>query len=75
MTKSLPVIRGRKFMQVLEGARTVFLRDGFDGASVDEIARQAAVSKAKLYSYFPDKRTMFSEVFRSEPAKPPMPMP
>lgn len=69
MQKSLPVTRGRKFMQVLEGARTVFLRDGFEGASVDDIAREAGVSKATLYSYFPDKRIMFIEVFRNELAR------
>ncbi|MFB9221573.1 TetR/AcrR family transcriptional regulator [Paracoccus cavernae] len=66
MPKVLPVTRGRKFTQVLKGARTVFLRDGFEGASVDEIAREAGVSKATLYSYFPDKRLMFIEVFRAE---------
>ncbi len=42
--------RGRKFEQVLAGARDIFLRDGFDGASVDDIARAAGVSKATLYS-------------------------
>lgn len=66
MPKVLPVTRGRKFSQVLEGARKVFLRDGFEGASVDDIAREAGVSKATLYSYFPDKRLMFIEVFRAE---------
>lgn len=68
-SKSLPVTRGRKFLQVLEGARTIFMRDGFEGASVDEIAREAGVSKATLYSYFPDKRVMFIEVFRNELAR------
>ena len=58
--------KGRKFDQVLEGAREIFLRDGFEGASVDEIARAAGVSKATLYSYFPDKRLLFSEVARIE---------
>lgn len=58
--------RGRKFEQVLEGARQVFMTAGFDGASVDEIARAAGVSKATLYSYFPDKRLLFSEVARVE---------
>jgi AcrR family transcriptional regulator len=58
--------KGRKFDQVLEGARTVFLRDGFEGASVDDIAREAGVSKATLYSYFPDKRVLFVEVARRE---------
>src|SRR6056297_4363973 len=58
--------KGRKFDQVLEGAREVFMRDGFEGASVDDIARVAGVSKATLYSYFPDKRLLFSEVARLE---------
>lgn len=63
MTKTHPAIRkGRKYAQVIEGARTVFLRDGFEGASVDDIAREAAVSKATLYSYFPDKRVLFLEI-------------
>lgn len=67
MTSELPEIRrGRKFDQVLEGARTIFLRDGFEGASVDDIARAAGVSKATLYSYFPDKRLLFVEVARLE---------
>lgn len=58
--------RGRKFDQVLAGARRVFLADGFEGASVDAIAREAGVSKATLYSYFPDKTRLFKEVARAE---------
>ena len=61
-----PPRKGRKYDQVIEGARSVFLRDGFDGASVDDIARVAEVSKATLYSYFPDKRLLFVEVARRE---------
>ncbi len=63
---SLAVRRGRKYDQVIEGARSVFLSAGFEGASVDEIARVAGVSKATLYSYFPDKRLLFIEVVRAE---------
>ncbi|MEM6481511.1 MAG: TetR/AcrR family transcriptional regulator [Pseudomonadota bacterium] len=58
--------KGRKYAQVIEGAREVFMRDGFEGASVDDIARAAGVSKATLYSYFNDKRLLFSEVARIE---------
>lgn len=58
--------QGRKIEQVLQGAREVFLRDGFEGASVDAIAREAGVSKATLYSYFADKRVLFMEVGRLE---------
>lgn len=60
------VKRGRKFDQVLEGARDIFMSDGFEGASVDDIARAAGVSKATLYSYFPDKRLLFMEVAKTE---------
>jgi AcrR family transcriptional regulator len=58
--------KGRKYDQVVEGARTVFHADGFEGASVDAIARAAGVSKATLYSYFPDKRLLFVEVAKQE---------
>lgn len=63
---TLAIRKGRKFDQVLEGARQVFMSDGFEGASVDEIARAAGVSKATLYSYFPDKRLLFMEVATTE---------
>lgn len=60
---------GRKFDQVLAGAREVFMADGFEGANVDDIARAAGVSKATLYSYFPDKRLLFIEVATTECAR------
>jgi AcrR family transcriptional regulator len=60
------VRRGRKFDQVLDGARKIFLRDGFERAAVDDIAREAGVSKATIYAYFPDKQLMFLEVARAE---------
>ena len=57
---------GRKLAQVSQGARDIFLRDGYSGASVDDIAGAAKVSKATLYSYFPDKRLMFEEAMQTE---------
>lgn len=63
---SLAIRKGRKYDDVLAGARQVFMTDGFEGASVDEIAKAAGVSKATLYSYFPDKRLLFIEVLRTE---------
>ncbi|WP_071796104.1 TetR/AcrR family transcriptional regulator [Natronohydrobacter thiooxidans] len=67
MTISAMINRqGRKYDQVLDGARAVFVEMGYERASVDEIARVAGVSKATLYSYFPEKRLLFSEVYRTE---------
>lgn len=65
-TKPQEIVRGRKFEQVLQGAKHVFMRDGFERASVDDIAREAGVSKATLYAYFPDKRLLFMEIASTE---------
>lgn len=66
MNVEAQVKKGRKYDQVLEGAREVFMSDGFEGASVDSIAKRAGVSKATLYSYFSDKRLLFVEVASAE---------
>jgi AcrR family transcriptional regulator len=66
MTASAQIKQGRKYDQVIEGARQVFVEQGFGRANVDDIARVAGVSKATLYSYFPDKRHLFIEVYRTE---------
>lgn len=66
MNDATPIKKGRKFDQVLEGARAVFMADGYEGASVDAIAKAAGVSKATLYSYFSDKRLLFMEVAKTE---------
>ncbi len=56
----------RKYAQVLDGARAVILARGFDGASVDDIAREAGISKATLYRYFPDKSSLFQAVMQRD---------
>ncbi len=66
-TRSAPDKRGAaKRAQILVGARKVFMERGFDGASIDEIARVAGVSKPTLYRHFPDKRHLYSEFFTLE---------
>ncbi|GJE58669.1 TetR/AcrR family transcriptional regulator [Methylobacterium trifolii] len=48
-----------KRRQILEGARSVFMAAGFDGASMGEIAKAAGVSKGTLYVYFDSKEALF----------------
>lgn len=48
-----------KRKQILEGARRVFLRMGFDAASVNDITREAGVSKGTIYVYFAGKEDLF----------------
>ena len=55
-----------KRRQILDGARKVFMDLGFDGASMNEIARSAGVSKGTLYVYFADKNRLFEAIVESE---------
>ena len=55
-----------KRRQIMEGARTVFLAEGFDGASMNDIARVAGVSKGTLYVYFESKEQLFEALIREE---------
>ena len=57
---------GDKRRQILDGARTVFLSAGFDGASMGEIARAAGVSKGTLYVYFENKEDLFEALIIQE---------
>ncbi len=43
---------------IKERAREVFLAKGYFGASVEEIAEAAGVSRASFYTYFPSKRDL-----------------
>ncbi|GAC1549812.1 MAG: TetR/AcrR family transcriptional regulator [Beijerinckiaceae bacterium] len=52
--------------QILDGARRVFLTDGFDGASMNDIARVACVSKGTLYVYFASKEALFEALIRED---------
>ncbi len=57
---------GAKRRQIIDGARAVFLKDGFDAASMNEIARVAGVSKGTLYVYFDSKESLFAALIREE---------
>jgi TetR/AcrR family transcriptional repressor of mexJK operon len=48
--------------QILGIAAEVFLRDGFSGAAMSDIAERVGGSKATLYNYFPSKKDLFLAV-------------
>lgn len=52
----------RKRRAILEAATTLFLRNGYLGTSMDEIAALAGVSKQTVYKHFADKERLFSEI-------------
>src|SRR5438445_10821312 len=45
--------------QLLEHGADLFTRHGYDEISMAEIAREAGISKALLYHYFPSKSAFF----------------
>src|SRR5580700_3748436 len=51
-----------KRRQIIQGARQVFMAQGFDAASMGEIARVAGVSKGTLYVYFKNKDELFEAI-------------
>ena len=55
----MPASDSAKRKQIMEGARRIFLKDGFDGASIGDIVRAAGVSKGTVYAYFPSKEKLF----------------
>lgn len=67
---------------LLERATELFARHGYEGLSMSQLAREAQISKALLYHYFPSKRRLFeaaleegAEELRArtepDPARPP----
>src|SRR5258708_26090436 len=56
----------RKRQEILDGAGKLFLAEGFDAASMGDIARAAGVSKGTLYVYFDSKEVLFAELVREE---------
>jgi AcrR family transcriptional regulator len=47
---------------VFDAAATLFSAKGFDGISMDDIARRAGVNKAMIYYHFADKLTLYRSV-------------
>jgi TetR/AcrR family transcriptional repressor of mexJK operon len=59
----------RKNAAIVAAARRVFLARGYADASMDEVAKAAAVSKQTVYKHFSAKKALFEHVMRatSEP--------
>lgn len=50
--------------KILDAAVKLFAEKGFDGTSVDEIAKLAEVNKAMIYYYFSSKEELLSSIIR-----------
>src|SRR5678815_821106 len=54
------VVRSRA--AVVDAARTLFLRKGYAGTTMEEIAAQAGLTKRTVYNNYGDKEALFREV-------------
>jgi TetR/AcrR family transcriptional regulator, mexJK operon transcriptional repressor len=52
----------RSRQAIIQAASEVFLRHGYLGATTDEVAARASVSKQTVYKQFGDKQHLFAEV-------------
>jgi AcrR family transcriptional regulator len=51
---------------LVDAAREMYARDGFEATSLDSVAAQAGVSKGAVYHHFDGKRQLFRAIFARE---------
>jgi len=61
----LTSLQTRKRAAILEGAKIVFLRDGFGTATMDDVAAAAGVGKQTVYRHFGSKEALFLGLVQS----------
>jgi AcrR family transcriptional regulator len=66
LDRPTPTDDSAKRLQIVEGARSIFMARGFDAASMGDIAKAAGVSKGTLYVYFKDKDELFNAIVHKE---------
>lgn len=49
--------------RILQAAIAVFLRDGYDGARMQQIAQEAGMNQALIHYYFRSKEKLFEKIF------------
>jgi TetR/AcrR family transcriptional regulator, repressor for uid operon len=64
-----PALTAERREQILQAAAACFRRDGFRGASVNAICREAGISPGHLYYYFAAKEALIEAIAASDLAK------
>lgn len=57
--------RDTRRQKLLDVGEKLFAQHGYEDVSIDDVAREAAISKGLLYHYFGSKRGFYTEVIRS----------
>ena len=56
--------RAQRRQTLIEAARGLFMKQGYNGTTIDEIAAEADVAKVTVYSYFKSKEDIALEIKR-----------
>lgn len=59
----------KKELEVLRVASDYFLSHGYQGTSINAMARDSGISKESIYRYFPSKKELFEAVIAKELAE------
>lgn len=62
VSQSVESKRGKTIRRILDAAAKSFSESGFEGARMDEIAKQANINKAMIYYHIGDKKALYAEV-------------
>lgn len=64
-TSLAPRTSTSKHQAILDAAEMIFLRDGYLGTSMDDVAARSHVSKQTVYKHFGSKESLFVEIVTS----------
>ncbi len=56
--------RQNRANHILTAAKTVFIKKGYQSATVRDIAREAEMTTGAIYAYFKNKDTLYGEICR-----------
>lgn len=62
----MPEIYGQKKVAIMNVARKVFAKYGYNKTTLDDIAEKVGMKKNSLYYYFPNKETLFNALIKIE---------
>jgi len=62
VSQSVESKREKAIRRILDAAAKIFSESGFEGARMDEIAKQAKINKAMIYYHIGDKKALYARV-------------
>ena len=65
MARTIAKDHDQKRAQILKSAARVFAREGFDRASMTQLARECGISKANIYHYYGSKDAILFDILDS----------